>query len=162
VVPHNAGNLVCFKQMHLDLSANVNATVPEQRISMSLKEVKPDDKGLAFTFTSSPLDLEIKADPPPLRALVQKNAGTLIMSCPVPTALLTSITIVGGPVGIAAAIKLNEQLGVQSRKIHIDPKDYSMNVPPQQIKIGEDAQKQPVKITIAPAWYDSSIVFYKK
>ncbi len=164
VVPHNLGTLACYKQFDGSVHADVTISVPDQQMSAALKSVQPKGDALSFVFTSSPFDFDVKSEPPTAKALIEQNAATLVTSCPVPASIAAGLLTNGwtAPVAIPAAIKIAQDIQVPGRSIHVDAKDFGFDVKPIAMTLGADEKGQPLVLSLAPSWFEGSVVFAKK
>lgn len=99
LTPHNEGHIVCWGEWKGDTSTHVDVETLTPNVLGSLVGV-----GNRGFFRTTPVELKVSLDPPPLRKLLLDDKGELFMKCPLPTALL------GGPAAVAPMVLLIDQL----------------------------------------------------
>jgi hypothetical protein len=154
VVPHNLGHLACVSQWDAALKARVS--LPQQQKSLHLaRTAAGTDTGdeLLLTYDLSETPLQLKFEPPPIKAFLEQNAGKLALSCPLPALVVG--TLAGFPgVGLAFGIPLQQEILRDTFDLSVPAQKIPLVIPGQTIPMDEG---EPVRLV--PSWGEKAILF---
>jgi hypothetical protein len=150
VTPLNLGHLACLKPWDATLKARV--ILPEQQRVLQLRRTEVGSTGdeLLLTYELSETPLRIKVEPPPVKAFLEQNAGTLALSCPIPAAGFGAFP----GTGLAFALPIRNEILRDTFDVNIPAREIPIVIPSQEIRIS-----QTQAIRIFPSWGEKSILF---
>ena len=147
--PRGAGNLVCQAQWNAILTTRAELPVQRRIVQLQRIGVASRAEGLFLTYRIPEVPLQLKFDPPPVKAFLEQNLGKLALSCPLPAAL--AATVPGG--FLVFSLALGQEILRDVYEVKIPPRELRVSIPAQEVRISSSQT-----LRIVPAWGEKAIV----
>ncbi|HEX4955414.1 MAG TPA: hypothetical protein VF017_18640 [Thermoanaerobaculia bacterium] len=161
VTPFGVATLACYKEFDGAVEADVLLDNLDLRLAAGLQSVSRKGNELQFEFLTTGQKVSVALDPPPVRALLEQNAGTFLTSCPVAAGTVAAIAAVGGtdPVGVRTIIDLGQSLERSTFEFDVQEQRYPVTVKPFRLHLGTAPDGRELVLELVPEWNETSLGF---
>ncbi len=156
VVPHGAGNLVCVAQWTATLDAHLILLPLQQTVQLQRAGVASQGDQLRLFYRLPEVPLQLHLDPPPVKALLDQNAGKFALSCPLPAATLAVLAGFPGS-GIVFAPVLSREILRDVVDVTAPAQEIPVSIGPQDLPVGDGKT-----VRLVPSWGERAIILKAK
>ena len=160
LTPLNGGHLICA--MPANLSLNATGHVEGLTRSITATEQTPRQEGddLVLSYAISGQQVALTFSPALPVALFDQNTDKLLLSCPAPIAIASSIPgFSAALVALKVALRIRPDAFDSTKTIDIPGRIISLKIPAQRIAVDAKSGTPPISLLLRPRWGSSALIF---